>query len=163
MIRLFALMLAGLLMVFSAQAQNDSSAKDKKSIEQAIENWNVAWKTKNAKMAAQDYSDDADWTNAYGMKQKGRAEIEKILTEVFSLAFVMEGNSETIEQTIRFLKADLATVITRVERKGQKLPSGEVLPTRKTSHLRVFLKTNKKWQIVSHLISDARDMERKNH
>ena len=140
-----------------ALAQVQTKPNDQKSIEQLIENWNKAWQTKNAKLAAQDYSDDADWTNAFGMKRRGRVEIEKLLGEVFSLSFVMAGQSKTVEQSIKLIKPDVALVTTRVERSGQRTPSGAELGTRHTSHLRVLLKSGGRWQIVSHLIADARD------
>jgi uncharacterized protein (TIGR02246 family) len=81
-------------------------------VEQVIENWNRAWKAKDAKLAAQDYAHDADWTNAFGMKRKGRAEIEKFLAEVFTLPFVMAARSKVVEQSVRFIKPDVALVVT---------------------------------------------------
>lgn len=144
-------------------AQISTSKGDQVLIEQVVENWNKAWQTKDAQLAAQDYSDDADWTNAFGMKRKGRAEIEKILTQVFSIPSVMAGQSKTIEQSVRFIKPDVALVWTRVERAGQRAPSGAELGTRQTSHLRVLMKSERRWKIVSHLISDARDTERREH
>jgi len=93
------------------------------------------------------------------MKRKGRAEIEKILAEVFALSFVMAGQSKTVEQSVKFIKPDVALVITRVERVGQQVASGAALGTRQTSHLRVLVKHKKQWKIISHLISDARNTE----
>ena len=158
------IILLGLVSVFlavgSISAQSKASKNDQALIEQTIENWNKAWETKDYKLATQDYSDDADWTNAFGMKRKGRGEIEKVLAEVFSLPFVMAGQSKTVEQTVRFVKPDIALVITRVERIGQQNPTGAELGTRQTSHLRVLAKAKGQWKIVSHLISDARDTER---
>ena len=144
-------------------AQVPTSKGDQALIEQVIENWNRAWQTKDAKLAAQDYSDDADWTNAFGMKRKGRAEIEKILSQVFAIPSVMAGQSKTAEQSVRFIKPDVALVLTRVERAGQRTPSGADLGTRHTSHLRVLMKSEGRWKIISHLISDARDTERREH
>jgi uncharacterized protein (TIGR02246 family) len=137
------------------------SNNDQPLIEQAIENWNKAWQTKDSKLASQDYSADADWTNAFGMKRKGRADIEKVLAEVFALPFVMAGQSRTVEQSVRFIKPDVALVFTRVERLGQRVASGAELGTRQTSHLRVLVKSNGRWEITSHLISDARDTEQR--
>jgi uncharacterized protein (TIGR02246 family) len=144
-------------------AQDATPTSERAAIEQIVENWNRAWQTKDARLAAQDYSDDADWTNAFGMKKKGRAEIEKFLGEVFSLPFVMAGQSKGIEQSVRFINTDVALVTTRVERVGQRTPSGEEMGTRQTSHLRVLVKSGANWKIVSHLISDARDPERREH
>ena len=159
--RVIAAVIAVALLSVVSLAQVKTAKSDQSLIEQVVENWNRAWQTKDAKLAAQDYSDDADWTNAFGMKRKGRAEIEKILGEVFSLPFVMAGQSETANQSIRFIKPDVALVVTRVERAGQRTPSGAELGTRQTSHLRVLMKSGGRWRIVSHLISDARDTERR--
>ena len=157
---LFLLVLLGMANV---RASEDQQTSDQAAIERAIENWNVAWKVKDPKLAAQDYSDNADWTNAFGMSRVGRVEIEKLLTEVFALPFVMAGDSETVAQDIRFIKPDLALVITRVQRKGQRNPTGQDIGQRRTSHLRVFAKTGDGWQVVSHLISDARDTQQAAH
>lgn len=151
------------LMTSVAFAQDPTQSADKATVEQVIENWNRAWQAKSAKLAAQDYSEDADWTNAFGMKRRGRAEIEKFLAEVFSLPFVMAAQSKVVEQSVRFIRPDVALVVTLVERVGQRTPSGEALGTRQTSHLRVLVKSGGSWKIVSHLISDARDPERREH
>lgn len=113
----------------SALGQTTNSKNDQLLIEHAIDNWNEAWQTKDSKLAAQDYSDDADWTNAFGMKRRGRAEIEKVLAEVFALPFVIAGQSSTVEQSVRFIKPDVALVVTRVERLGQRVASGAELGT----------------------------------
>jgi uncharacterized protein (TIGR02246 family) len=147
----------------SAQRKASSAPSDNQLVEKAIENWNEAWAKKDSKLAAQDYSEDADWTNAFGMKKKGRAEIQQFLSEVFSLPFVMAGQSRTAEQSVKLIKPDVALVITRVERVGQRTPSGDELPTRQTTHLRVLLKSGGEWKIASHLISDARDPQRAEH
>ena len=146
-----------------AQADELQQETDKAEIERAIENWNTAWKIRNPGLAAQDYSDDADWTNAFGMSRVGRAEIESILTEVFKLPFVMAGDSRTVDQDIRLIGSDHALVLTRVERLGQRNPAGQDIGQRRTTHLRVFEKKDGTWQIISHLISDARDTQQPGH
>ena len=152
-----------LVVTCTASGQGKVSKSDQALIEQAIENWNKAWHTKDSKLAAQDYSDDADWTNAFGMKRKGRTEIEKVLAEVFALPFVTAGESKTVEQSVRFINPDVTLVVTRVERAGQRVASGAELGTRQTTHLRVLVKSQGQWKIISHLISDARDTEQREH
>ena len=174
--KIFGLIAIGLLFIVScSDSVSDSikgeekaetvaeSADDKKAIEAAYQNWYTAWETKDYNLAAQDYSDDAIWVNAFGMKRTGQSEIEKALKEVFGMDFVMAGKSKTVEKTIKFVKPDVALVTSRVEREGQKSPSDEKMDVRKTSHLRVFVKTKGKWQIVNHLISDARNRNRPEH
>jgi uncharacterized protein (TIGR02246 family) len=162
-----ASILSGIVLILgmtsSAWAQERVSKNDQAGVEHVIENWNKAWQTKDHKLAAQDYSPDADWINAFGMKRRGRAEIEKVLSEVFALPFVMAGQSKTVEQSIRFIRPDVVMALTRVERGGQQIPSGTELGTRQTSHLRVLIKSGGEWKIVSHLISDARDTQQRSH
>lgn len=156
--------LSVLLICTTGALANDSlPAHDRKAIEQTISNWETAWKTKNAKLAAHDYSADADWTNAFGMTRRGRTEIEALLEEVFLLPFVMAGESETASQSIRRLAPELVLVITRVERAGQLSSGGEEIGVRHTTHHRILQKTGDQWHIVSHLISDARETSRPAH
>lgn len=133
--------------------------EDKAAIEQAISNWDRAWKIKDPLLASRDYASDADWTNAFGMIRKGQVEIEATLKEVFALPFVMAGESATSGQDVRFLDQNTALVLTRVKRSGQLDPENKNIGNRQTSHLRVFSRRDGRWQIVSHLISDARSTE----
>jgi uncharacterized protein (TIGR02246 family) len=137
--------------------------QDTAIIESILDHWKQGWQNKDAHLASQDYAEDADWINAFGMHGKGRREIETILSQVFSLPHVMAGRGETQKEMIRFLRDDVALVSTQVERTGQLTPSGESLGVRRSSHLRVFARAPEGWQIVSHLISDARDRESAQH
>ncbi len=91
------------------------SNEDKAAIEQAVANWDRAWKIKDPALAARDYAEDADWTNAFGMVRKGQTDIEATLTEAFALPFVMAGDSQTVKQDVRFLDKNTALVLTRVQ------------------------------------------------
>jgi uncharacterized protein (TIGR02246 family) len=151
---LLALLLAGPVSVDSG---------DRVAIEAVIETWNEGWLAKNPDLAAQGYSAEADWINAFGMRERGRDAIAARLKEVFGLPFVMGAQSRVIGQEVRFIALTVAVVITQVEREGQKSPSGEQLGTRRTSHQRVLVKEQGVWRIVSHLISDARDTASTRH
>jgi uncharacterized protein (TIGR02246 family) len=140
-----------------AVADTASRDADTAAITSLIDQWNRGWQTKDPSLAAAAYSDDADWTNAFGFHQRGRAAIESFLGEVFQLPFVMAAESKVVDQEIRFVSRDVACARTRVERTGQTTPDGRALGTRTTHHLRVLAKRDKQWVIVSHLISDARD------
>ncbi len=136
------------------------SAEDRQAIEKAYQNWYTGWETKDYELAAQDYSDDAIWVNAFGMRRVGREAIEETLKRVFGMDFVMAGTSKTVEKTVNFFSPAVALVTSLVERSGQQTASGESMPTRQTSHLRVFVKSGGEWEIVSHLISDARNKKK---
>ena len=148
----------------TAHAQARPAAPDSAAIEAALERWYRAWELRDAALGARDYADDAAWTNAFGMARRGRAEIEATLREVFALPFVVAGESRPTAQTIRWLRPDVALVVSRVERVGQQTPQGVPLGTRQTTHHRVFVRDAAgAWRIASHLISDARDRQQAPH
>jgi uncharacterized protein (TIGR02246 family) len=161
--RRFFVMLVVVLWSAGGFAADDLPARDRAAILAAVEDWDVAWKTRDAALAARNYAPDAEWTNAFGMSRRGEVEIRKLLDEVFALPFVMSGESKTVDQVLRILKPDVVLVVTRVERVGQRSPSGGEVGTRRTTHHRVFQKRGGRWQIVSHLISDARDTQQPAH
>lgn len=149
--------------VIASSCSTVPTVSDRDSVVEAIERWDQAWKSKNARLGAEDYSDDTYWVNAFGMHRTGRAAVEQTLKEVFALPFVAAGESQTVNHDVRFLRPDVAVVATTVERRGQLTPDGEQLGVRHTSHLRVFQRPQGRWQIVSHLISDARDRQSRRH
>lgn len=104
----------------------------------------------------QDYSVDADWTNAFGMRRIGRDSIRSLLEEVFDLPFVMAGNTEYEYHDLRFVGSDVALLRSRAIRAGQQLPDGTVQEDRRINHLRVFERRDGHWSIISHLIGDER-------
>jgi uncharacterized protein (TIGR02246 family) len=137
-------------------AQATAGPADSTAIMQALENWERAWEVHDPELAASDYSDDADWTNAFGMRRIGRAQIKTLLTEVFELPFVMAGRTAYEYHDLRFLSSETALLRSRALREGQELPDGTVEETRRTNHLRVFEKRAGAWIIISHLIGDER-------
>lgn len=151
-----AIIAAFAVTLFAARPVHAQNA-DLNAVKGIIENWNEGWRTKNSQLACQDYSEDADWTNAFGMTERGREAICKRLAEVFSLPFVMAAQSAVADEAVRFLGSDVAVAITKIARTGQKTPSGEELGQRDTRHQRVLFRSGGKWRIVSHLIADVRD------
>lgn len=139
-----------------ASAQVAPTAADSAEIFEAIANWERAWQVQDASLAAQDYTADADWTNAFGMRRIGRDSIQSLLEEVFDLPFVMAGNTEYEYHDLRLLGSDVAVLRSRAIRAGQQLPDGTVQEDRRINHLRVFVKRGGRWAITSHLIGDER-------
>jgi len=139
-----------------AGAQSSPSAADSAAILGAIANWERAWTIQDPELAARDYAADADWTNAFGARQLGRDSIEARLTQIFQLPFVTAGSTQYEYHDLRFLGRDVALVRSRSLRAGQQLADGRVQETRRINHLRVFIKRDGRWLIVSHLIGDER-------
>jgi len=133
-------------------AQNQ---KDDLAIEQAIMNGYTGWVNKDVALATQDYADDTDWTNAFGDRVQSKEDLETLLTEIFSLDFVMAGKSENRFNDIDYLSPDIAVARSKTVRVGQKWGDNTAMDDRHINHLRVFHKKNDQWKIVSHMISQA--------
>jgi uncharacterized protein (TIGR02246 family) len=144
------------LSVSQGAAQQTISAGDSLAILSAVERWEEAWRTHDPILASQDYSDDADWTNAFGMRRFGRAAIQELIEEVFRLGFVMAGETEYEYHDFMVLRPDVVLLRSRAIRTGQQLPDGTVEEPRRTNHLRTFVRRTGDWLIVSHLIGDER-------
>ena len=150
--------LVPLLLFFSlwstdCTAQSDA---DREAILQTFDSWNQGWSEADADLAVQDYAKDTDWTNAFGDRFQGKDSLRDGLAYIFSLGFVMAGDSAGNEYNdVTFLSPEVAMVRSKLVRSGQQTSSGDVMPDRHIHHLRVYKKSDGRWLIVSHLISQA--------
>ena len=109
-------------------------------------------------MAGQDYAEDANWTNAFSDRFQGRAALRDGLAAIFELDFVMAGtSSEEVFADVTFLAPDVALIRSQLVRRGQHQSDGAPMADRLIHHLRVLQRRDGRWQIVSHLISQARE------
>lgn len=138
------------------------SKKDSLQIVQRVDDWNQAWKIKDPVLAAKWYSDEADFTNAFGFSMIGRQAIEEYLTRVFKMDFVMAGNSEQTSLKLKYISENAILVVSTISRKGQKMSDDSEVGPRRTTHHRLFQKDGD-WTITAHLISDARSIETNKH
>ena len=150
------------LVGFKTMYSQNISEKDSLEIIEKIGDWNKAWKIKDASLAAKWYSKDADFTNAFGFSMIGKNEIELYLERVFKMDFVMAGNSKQTSIKLKYISENTILAITTIEREGQKISNGEELGPRKTTHHRLFYKKDN-WEIIAHLISDARSIKTNKH
>lgn len=143
--------------LWSANSAAQSEA-DEQAILESFESWNSGWTEGDAGLAVQDYAEDTDWTNAFGDRFEGKTTLRDGLAYIFSLGFVMAGDSAGNEYNdVTFLSPDVAMVRSKLVRSGQQTSSGEVMPDRHINHLRVYQKRDGRWLIVSHLISQAKE------
>ena len=143
--------------LWSANSGTQSEA-DEEAILATFETWNRGWAEADADLTVKDYAEDTDWTNAFGDRFQGKTALRDGLAYVFSLGFVMAGDSAGNEYNdVTFLSPDVAMVRSKLVRSGQKTSTGEVMPDRHINHLRVYRKRDGRWLIVSHLISQAKE------
>ena len=130
-----------------------AAADDKDAVTSVTERNAAAFREFDADGAASTYAEDADWTNAFGVRQHGRANIQQYLTKLFALPqFRSRSQSGPAEISVRFLRPDVAVVHRRSEFAGQRGPSNEDLPPRKIHRLIVLTKETGNWLIASELV-----------
>jgi uncharacterized protein (TIGR02246 family) len=136
-----------------SQTKADSAA-----VLRTLDSWNQGWADANAVLAVEAYAEDVDWTNAFGDRVVGRDSLRKTLEFIFGLDFVMAGDSGDNEfADLTFLTPDVALLRSKLVRAGQQMRTGNTMPDRHVHHLRVYQRRDGKWQIVSHLISQAHE------
>lgn len=136
-------------------AQSSGRSADSTAIVQAIARWERGWEIYDAELAARDYSSDADWTNAFGMRRIGRDSIQALLRRVFEVPAVTAGATRYEYHDLRFLGETIAMLRSKAIREGQQLADGAT-EIRRINHLRVFARVDGQWTIVSHLVADER-------
>ena len=153
--RLIPLLLIASLWSANSGAQPEA---DEEAILETFKSWNRGWTEADADLAVQDYAEDTDWTNAFGDRFEGKTALRDGLAYIFSLGFVMAGDSAGNEYNdVTFLSPDVAMVRSKLVRSGQQTSTGEVMPDRHINHLRVYQKRDGRWLVVSHLISQAKE------
>ncbi len=137
-----------------------SEEASRREVLATLDSWNQGWSEADASLAVEDYSEDVDWTNAIGDRFLGREALREGLEFIFGLGFVMAGTSSDNEfSDVTFLAPDTALLRSKLVRTGQEMSDGSRMKDRHIHHLRVLQRRDGRWQIVSHLISQAREKQ----
>lgn len=92
----------------NAQTSQTSSA-DEAALKQIVQQVQDGWNAHDGKAFAAPFATDADYVIVNGMKIKGREEIEKGHTQIFTTIYKDSHNVGTVK-SIRFLRPDVAVV-----------------------------------------------------
>lgn len=129
-------------------------AQDETAIRAIVNHWQQAWSKFDASILEGDYADDADWSNAFGIRNKGSAKILAFMTAMFKRPAVQGRRTTWDEPRIRFVRSDVALVSRDYQTLGHKTLDGNEMPERKTHSTWLLTKDDGKWRIVSQIISD---------
>jgi uncharacterized protein (TIGR02246 family) len=135
-----------------------ASEEDKAAVTAVIERNVTGFRDFDAQRVSSTYAENADWTNAFGVRQRGREQIRSYLTRLFETPQFRTrapGGGST-ELTIKLVRPDVAVAHRITEIVGQKGPNNEDLPPRKIHRLLVLTKNTGEWLIESELVMDAR-------
>jgi uncharacterized protein (TIGR02246 family) len=134
--------------VFLARITGAAEAANEEGPIRALEvQQQEAWNHHDAKAYAALFTEDGDCVNVVGWWWKGRAEIEKKLTDAY--VYVFHESVLTIgEVTVRFLEPGLAVVHVRWTMTGARTPQG--IPTPQQGiQTQLVQKQSGKWLIAA--------------
>jgi uncharacterized protein (TIGR02246 family) len=89
----------------------------------------AAWNAHDARAYAAPFAADAEFTNVFGLTQKGRAAIEAAHDAIFKTMF-KDSRLALAETRIRFLRPDIAVVDAHWTMTGARDPEGRPWPAR---------------------------------
>jgi uncharacterized protein (TIGR02246 family) len=142
-----SLALLPFLLLFSPIVARCDSEQDKADIRNLQNQQADAWNRHDAKAYASLFKDDGDCVNVVGWWWKGRAEIEKKLTDAY--LFVFKESVLTIKDVdVKFLGVDLAVAHVRWTMTGARTPKGIPEP-QQGIQTQVLQKQSGKWQIAA--------------
>ncbi len=92
-----------------AQEKNTETNKDETAVRQIVRQVENGWNAHDGKAFAAPFAADADYVVVNGIYAKGRNEIEKGHTGIFTTIYKDSRNAATIK-SVRFLRKDVAVV-----------------------------------------------------
>jgi uncharacterized protein (TIGR02246 family) len=144
---LFPKCLALVAMLFTANLFAASSPEDEAAIRALEARQPEAWNKHDAKAYANLFTEDGDCVNIVGWWWRGRAEIEKKLTDAY--VYVFKESTLTITNVdIRFLTSDVAVAHVRWTMTGARTPSGLPVP-QQGIQTHVLQKQNGQWLLAA--------------
>jgi uncharacterized protein (TIGR02246 family) len=129
-------------------------AGDEAAVKNVVDHWRQAWERFDGSALQGDYTEDADWLNAFGIRKKGSAEIVAFVSEVVRRPGVQGRHTPWGEIHVRFVRPDVALAYRDYQTLGHKMLDGKELPERRTHATWTLIKDGGKWRIASHVISD---------
>jgi uncharacterized protein (TIGR02246 family) len=140
---LLAFLVLSLARITPAAGEN----ADETAIRQLEMQQQEAWNRHDAKAYADLFTEDGDCVNVVGWWWKGRAEIEKKLTDAYAFVF-RESALKIGDVTVRFLNPETAVVHVRWTMTGARTPQG--LPTPQQGiQTQILQKRAGKWLIAA--------------
>lgn len=88
-----------------------------------------AWNRHDARVLADLFAEDAEFTNVFGMIARGRAGIEALHAPLFTTIF-KDSHLSVIETRVRLIRPDVASVDVKWTMRGARDPHGNPWPQR---------------------------------
>ncbi|MBL9036171.1 MAG: SgcJ/EcaC family oxidoreductase [Rhodospirillaceae bacterium] len=120
------------------------------AVDRIVRDMVAAWNRHDAAAFAAAFAADAEFTNVFGMVQRGRAAIEAAHVPIFKTMF-KDSELAAIETKLRLIRPDVAAVDLRWRMTGARDPMGNPWPEREGLLNWIVTRHGETWLIdVSH-------------
>jgi uncharacterized protein (TIGR02246 family) len=136
-----------LVTVVAGAALGHDQSRDEAEIREVEKRQQEAWNQHDAKAYANLFTDDGDIVNVVGWWWKGRAEIEKKLTDAYTYVF-RESALTVTDVQVKFLTPEIAVAHVKWTMTGARTPKGIPEP-QQGIQIQVLQKQAGKWLIAS--------------
>jgi len=124
--------------------------KARRDIQALVDALVAAWNAHDARAYALPFAPEAEFTNVFGLVQKGRAAIEAAHAAIFNTMF-KDSRLALTETRIRFIRPDIAAIDVRWTMTGARDPTGKPWPARHGLLNQIATREHGVWSIaVSH-------------
>ncbi len=117
------------------------------AVNRVVESLFEAWNVHDAHAFAGPFAADADFTNVFGMRAKGRQAIERFHAPIFATMFAQSTLTQG-STDVRFLRPDVAAIDVGWEMTGARDPHGAEWPSRKGIMSLVAARDGSQWSIA---------------
>lgn len=157
---LLGVAIASSTLVQTADSQEAESQvqKDRTAIDQLMNRFYKGFAERDADLLDGLYTDDADWTNAFGHEETGNDAIIAYLRGLFAdPAFNAGKIVSKPDITVLEINENAVMVKTFLKIKGQKTVGGKNLPLRHNYSMKLLARQpNESWKIKADMYMDAR-------
>ena len=120
------------------------------AIQDLVRTLEAAWNRHDARAFAAAFAEDAEFTNVFGMVQRGRAGIEAAHAPIFKTMF-KDSQLTVTETRVRLIRSDVAAVDVKWTMTGARDPHGNPWPARTGLLNWIVTRHGERWLIdVSH-------------
>lgn len=131
----------------TGQTSGTANARSEALIKQTLSAFIEAWNRHDAKAFSNLFTNDADFTNVFGVSASSRKAIEDFHAPIFSSIF-KNSYQEIVKSKVRFIKPDVAAVDAWWEMSGIVDMEGKAMPARKGLLNFVMVPENGAWLVV---------------
>src|SRR5215472_2379721 len=99
-------------------------AEDEAIVKTIVDHWRQAWERFDASVLQEDYAEDADWLNAFGVTKSGGADIVAYVAQQVKRSNLQGRRTTWGEIRVRFVRGDIATAYRDYQTLGHKTRMG---------------------------------------